>query len=125
MFMPEREKRTHFGGKPEKGKFLNNSMRTMFEKYSLAQKKTAIIIFGILVVVLASLNRLFLQNAVMSAVVVVLIIVFLLVLVWFSIHSRRITFKNVPKRTKHAEDQKICPLKIKTDNIKHHKYFKI
>jgi hypothetical protein len=106
MFMPQSGKRDSFGGKPEKGNFLNNPTMTMLEKYSLAQKKAAIIIFGILVVVIASVNRLFLQNAVMSAIVVVLSIVFLLVLIWFSIHSRSITFKNVPKRTKHAEDQK-------------------
>jgi hypothetical protein len=65
----------------------------MLEKDSMAQKKTAIIIFGILVIVLASLNPLFLQNTVMSAIIVVLIIFFFLVLVWFSVHSRSITFK--------------------------------
>jgi hypothetical protein len=77
----------------------------MLEKYSLAQKKVAIIVFGILVIVIASVNRLFLQNTGISAIVLVLTIVFLLTLVWFSIHSRKVTFE-VPKRTKHAEDQK-------------------
>ncbi len=72
----------------------------MLEKYSLAQKKTAIIIFGILVIVLASLNRLFLQNTVMSALIVVLIIVFFLGFVWFSIHSRSITLKTRPQTQK-------------------------
>ena len=91
---------------PEKGMFRYSQTRTMLEKYSLTQLKTGIIIFGIIVIVLGSINRLFLDNLAMSVIIVVLIIVFLLVLVWFSIHSRSITFKNVPKRTKHAEEQK-------------------
>lgn len=70
----------------------------MLEKYSLAQKKTGIIIFGILVIALASLNRLFLQNIIMSLIIVVLVIVFFLVLVWFSIHSRIITLKRPQKQ---------------------------
>jgi hypothetical protein len=95
-FMPGRGERVLFGGKLEKGNFLNNKTRTMFENYSLAQKKMVIIILGILVIVLAILNRLFLQNTVMSAIIVVLIIVFLLGLLLFSIHSRSTTFK--PRR---------------------------
>jgi len=70
----------------------------MLEKYSLAQKKTGIIIFGIIVIVLASLNRLYLQNTIMSIIVVVLVIVFFLVLVWFSIHSRSMTLKRPQKQ---------------------------
>ena len=61
----------------------------MLGKYSLTQKKIAIIILGIVVIVLGSINRLFLQNLAMSAIVVVLTIVFLLVLVWFSITSKK------------------------------------
>ncbi len=66
----------------------------MFEKYSLVQKKFGIIVFGILVIVLASLNQLFLHNTIMSAIIVVLIIIFFFVLVWLSIHSRSIILKS-------------------------------
>ena len=58
-------------------------------------------VFGVLVVVLGIINRMFLQNIAMSAIVVTLVIVFLLVLVWFSLHSRNITSDAHPKRTKH------------------------
>jgi len=78
----------------------------MLEKYSLDQKKVAIVVFGIIVVVLGSINRLFLDNLAMSAVVVTLIIVFFIVLIWFEIHSRRMTSKEHPKPAKPAEKQK-------------------
>ncbi len=55
------------------GKLRPNTLE-MLEKYSLNQKKTAIMIFGILTILLWSINRLFLQNIVMSAIVVILII---------------------------------------------------
>ena len=70
------------------------------EKYSIAQLKIGIIIFGILVIVLANLNRFFLQNTIMSALIVILIIVFFLGFVWFSIHSRSITLKARPQTQK-------------------------
>lgn len=65
----------------------------MLKGYSLAQKKAAIIVFGIIVAVLGIVNRSFLENMVMSAVVVMLIVVFFLALIWFSIHSRSVTSK--------------------------------
>jgi len=61
----------------------------ILEKYSLNQKKTNIIVFGVLVIVLWGINRLFLQNTVTSAIVVVLITVFFLVLVWFLVNFIR------------------------------------
>jgi hypothetical protein len=60
----------------------------MLKNCSLAQKKVAVMVFGVLVVVLGIINRMFLQNIVVSAIVVTLVIVFLLVLVWFSLRSR-------------------------------------
>lgn len=64
--------------------------------------KVAIIVFGFLIVALGSINRLVLQNVTMSAIIVTLIIVWVIVLVWFSIHTRKITFKRVPEHTKHV-----------------------
>jgi uncharacterized membrane protein len=63
-------------------------------------------VFGIIVVALGGINRFFLENMVMSAVVVTLIIVFFIILIWFTIHSRRITSEEHPKPAKHAEKQK-------------------
>jgi Flp pilus assembly protein TadB len=72
----------------------------MLEKYSLTQMKIGIILLGILVIVLGSINRLLFENIVMSAIIVILTIVFLIVLVWFSIYSRRITLKLLPRTQK-------------------------
>jgi len=60
----------------------------MLEKYSVEQKKVAIVVFGVIVVVLGAVNRFFIENNVMSAVVVTLTIVFFAVLVWFSIRLK-------------------------------------
>ena len=70
----------------------------MLEKYSLNQKKTAIMIFGVLVILFWSINRLFLQNIIMSAIVVILIIFFFIALIWFLIDSRNTNFAR--KKTK-------------------------
>jgi quinol-cytochrome oxidoreductase complex cytochrome b subunit len=78
----------------------------MLENYSVDQKKVVIAVFGIFVVVLAGINRFFLKNMAMSAVVVTLIIVFFVVLIWFTIHSRRVTSQEQPKPAKRAEKQK-------------------
>lgn len=72
----------------------------MLEKYSLTQMKIAIVIFGILVIVLGTINRLILENVALSAIIVVLTIVFVIVLIWFSIHQRRITLKPRPQTHK-------------------------
>jgi sensor histidine kinase regulating citrate/malate metabolism len=72
----------------------------MLENYSVTQLKIGIIILGILVIVLGSINRLFLENIVMSAIIVILTIVFLIGLVWFSIHSRKITLNPRPRTHK-------------------------
>lgn len=74
----------------------------MLKGYSLAQKKAAIIVFGIVVAVLGIVNRSFLENMVMSAVVVTLTIVFFLVLIWFAIHSRKHNLQSVPQTGKRA-----------------------
>lgn len=76
------------------------------ENYSLDQKKAVIMVFGVLVVVLAAINRFFLQNLAMSVAVVALIIVFFLVLIWFLITSRRVSTKAQTKDTKPAKEQK-------------------
>lgn len=78
----------------------------MLENYSLDQKKAVIMVFGVLVVVLAAINRFFLQNLAMSVAVVALIIVFFLVLIWFLITSRRVSTKAQTKDTKPAKEQK-------------------
>jgi hypothetical protein len=74
----------------------------MWEKYSLTQKRIAIVIFGVLVIVLGTINRLVFQNVALSAIIVVLTIAFLLVLVWFWIHQRRMTFEAHPRTHKNV-----------------------
>ena len=78
----------------------------MLKNYSLDQQKGVIAVFGIFVVALASIDRFFLKNMAMSAVVVTLIIAFFVVLIWFTIHSRRVTSKEQPKPAKRAEKPK-------------------
>ena len=74
----------------------------MLDRYSLAQKKVGIVIFGIIVAVLGIVNRSFLENIVMSAVVVLLIIVFFLLLICFSITSRKQGLQSMPQTGKRA-----------------------
>ena len=64
------------------------------------QKKTVIItVFGIIVVVLAGINRLLLDNTMMSGIVVILSIIFLVALVWLYMSSRRTAVKAQSKGT--------------------------
>jgi hypothetical protein len=70
------------------------------QKNAPDQKKTLIITaFGIVVVVLAGINRFFLDDTVMSGIVVILSIIFLVALVWLYISSRRAGVKAQPKGT--------------------------
>ena len=71
----------------------------MLEQYSATQMKIGIIVLGILVIVLGSINRLF-ENVALSAIIVILTIVFVIVLVWFTIHQRRVTLTPRPQTKK-------------------------
>jgi hypothetical protein len=91
-----------FGVNLKKGNFHYQVGRIMLDRYSLAQKKAGIVVFGIIVTVLATVNRSFLENIVVSGVVVVLIIVFFLLLILFLIDSRKHDLQSVPQTGKRA-----------------------
>ena len=64
-------------------------------------KTTAIITaIGIAVLVLAAINRFFLSNILISAIVVTLSIIFFGTLVWFYVNKRKAALKAQPKQTK-------------------------
>jgi hypothetical protein len=64
-------------------------------------KTTAIITaFGIVILVLAAINRFFLSNILISAIVVTLSIIFFGTLVWFYVNKRKAALKAQPKQTK-------------------------
>jgi len=64
-------------------------------------KTTAIITaFGIAILVLAAINRFFLSNILISAIVVTLSIIFFGTLVWFYVNKRKAALKAQPKQTK-------------------------
>ena len=64
-------------------------------------KTTAIITaFGIAILVLAAINRFFLSNILISAIVVTLSIIFFGTLVWFYVNIRKAALKAQPKQTK-------------------------
>ena len=64
-------------------------------------KTTAIITaIGIAVLVLAAINRFFLSNILISAIVVTLSIIFFGTLVWFYVNKRKAVLKAQPKQTK-------------------------
>jgi uncharacterized protein (DUF58 family) len=64
-------------------------------------KTTAIITaFGIAILVLAAINRFFLSNILISAIVVTLSIIFFGTLVWFYVNKRKAALKVQPKQTK-------------------------
>ncbi len=70
-------------------------------KNTLDQKKAIIIpVLGIVAIVLAAINRFFLDNIVMSGIVVILSTIFFVALVWFYASSRRTAFKAQPKQAK-------------------------
>ena len=64
--------------------------------------KTTVIItaFGIAILVLAAINRFFLSNILISAIVVTLSIIFFGTLVWFYVNKRKAALKAQPKQTK-------------------------
>lgn len=75
-------------------------------KTTVDPKKTVILsVFGIVAIILAGINRFFLENIVMSAIVVTLSAFFLVAFVWIYVSSRRAAVKTHPKRTKHPEEQ--------------------
>ena len=64
-------------------------------------KTTAIITaFGIAILVLAAINRFFLSNILISAIVVTLSIIFFGTLVWFYVNKKKAALKAQPKQTK-------------------------
>jgi len=64
-------------------------------------KTTAIITaFGIAILVLAAINRFFLSNILISAIVVTLSIIFFGTLVWFYVNKRKGALKTQSKQTK-------------------------
>ena len=70
-------------------------------KTALDQKKTIILmVLGIVVIVLAGVNRFFFDNIVMSGIVVTLSIIFFIALIWVYVSSRRTAVKAHPKGTK-------------------------
>ena len=63
-------------------------------KTEVDQKKTVVLaVFGIVVVVLAGVNRLFLENTVMSGIVVTLSAIFFIAFIWCYIDSRGAALK--------------------------------
>ena len=63
-------------------------------KTTVDQKKTVILaVLGIVVIMLAGVNRFFLDNIVMSAIVVTLSVFFFVAFVWVYVSSRRATLK--------------------------------
>jgi uncharacterized iron-regulated membrane protein len=70
-------------------------------KTTLAQKNVAILaVLGIVVIVLAGVNRFLFDNTVLSVIVVTLSVVFFVTFVWFYITSRRAAAISQPKQTK-------------------------
>ena len=61
---------------------------------------TIIMAFGIAVLVLAAINRFFLSNILISAIVVTLSIIFFGTLGWFYVNKRKATLKAQSKQTK-------------------------
>ena len=73
----------------------------MMLKTTLDQKTVVMLaVLGIVVIVLAGVNRFFLENTVMSAIVVTLSVVFFVAFLWFYISARRAAAKAQPKQTK-------------------------
>jgi heme/copper-type cytochrome/quinol oxidase subunit 2 len=65
------------------------------------QKKLIVItVLGIAAIVLAAINRFFLNNIVVSGIIVTLSIIFFVAFIWFKVQSRRQAVKEQPKQTK-------------------------
>lgn len=65
------------------------------------QKKLIVItVLGIVAIVLAAINRFFLDNIVVSGIIVTLSIIFFVAFIWFKVQSRRPAVKAQPKQTK-------------------------
>ena len=64
------------------------------------KKLIAVTIVGIAAIVLAAINRFFLDNIVVSGIIVALSIIFFVAFIWFKIQSRRPAEKAQPKQTK-------------------------
>ena len=64
------------------------------------KKLISITVLGIVTVVLAGLNRFFLNNIVVSAIIVTLSIIFFVAFIWFKIKSRSPAVKAQPKQRK-------------------------
>jgi len=65
------------------------------------QKKLIVItVLGIAAIVLAAINRFFLNNIVVSGIIVTLSIIFFVAFIWFKVQSRRQAVKEQPKQKK-------------------------
>ena len=70
-------------------------------KTTLDQKNVVMLaVLGIVVIVLAGVNRFLFDNTVLSIIVVTLSVVFFVAFVWFYISSRRAAAKSQPKQTR-------------------------
>jgi Na+/melibiose symporter-like transporter len=70
-------------------------------KSKLDQKKSVtIMVLGIVAIVLAAINRFFLDNIAMSGIVVTLSIIFFVAVAWFYVNSKRAALKAQSKQTK-------------------------
>ena len=64
------------------------------------KKLISITILGIVTIVLAAINRFFLDNIVVSGIIVTLSIIFFVAFIWFRIKSRSPAVKAQPKQTR-------------------------
>lgn len=64
------------------------------------KKLISITVLGIVAIVLAAINRFFLDNIVVSGIIVILSIIFFVSFIWFKIKARTTTMKVQPKQTK-------------------------
>lgn len=69
-------------------------------KTALDQKTIILMVLGIVVIVLAGVNRFFFDNIVMSGIVVTLSVIFFIALIWVYLSSRRGAAKAQPTGTK-------------------------
>ena len=64
------------------------------------KKLISITVLGIVTIVLAAINRFFLDNIVVSGIIVTLSIIFFVAFIWFKIKSRPPSVKAQTKQTK-------------------------
>ena len=64
------------------------------------KKLISITVLGIVTIVLAAINRFFLENIVVSGIIVTLSVIFFVAFIWFRIKSRSTAVKAQPKQTR-------------------------